>query len=70
MSSSGLFFGTCRNIMKNIVIADVTVKSIIGIGSSSWEIIGETAEKALAKVLHSPIAVAANKVGKRYEFAE
>lgn len=56
--------------MKNIVIADVTVKSIIGIGSSSWEIIGETAEKALAKVLHSPIAVAANKVGKRYEFAE
>jgi len=54
--------------MKIMVTADEHVNRIMGTGSSICEIIGDTAEKSLAIVLHKPIAVAAKRVGNKYEF--
>lgn len=57
--------GTCNRKINSSVVAEVAVKSIIGRGSSIWAKIGDAAEKARANVLHSPMAVAANRVGNK-----
>ena len=56
ISSSGLFLGTWRKKMAPRVIAEVTVNRIIGSGSSICAMMGDTAEKDRARVLHRPMA--------------
>lgn len=63
-NSSGLFFGTCRKNMATSIITHVTANSIMGMGSSTWEIKGEIELNERPMELQRPIAVAANSVGK------
>ena len=71
-SSPNVAFGFSSVLRKKdvtTVIPHNVVKHIMGIGSSNWLITKLKAETKRAKKLHTPRAVAANKVGKKYELA-
>ena len=60
------FSSVLRKKEVTTVMPHKTVKQIIGMGSSNWLITKLKAETKRAKKLHTPRAVAANKVGKKY----
>ena len=60
------FSSVLRKKEVTTVMPHRTVKHIIGTGSSNWLITKLKAETKRAKKLHTPRAVAANRVGKKY----